>query len=351
MSTVLVIEDDVVLRDNVKELLELSNYNVITAANGKEGVSLAKKRLPDIIICDIMMPELDGYGVLQSLQRNRNTKFIPLIFLSAKTNHTDIRKGMNLGADDYITKPFLEDDLICAIESRIAKTAILKETRINKSQENIEETNINSSEICDLKDYFKIYGVKFSFEKNEIIYDEGNHANYFYLVSQGVVRCYKLDEQGKELTTEIYKEGDLFGFASITQFNYYDETAIALKNVKLFALSRINLYEILDNNHEFLFKLVQTLNDDLSKIKDRLMIMAYSTVNRKTAETILKFAEKINHKPSDLIKISRYDLASVAGIATETFIRSLTYLKKKGIIISEGRNIRILDIDRLRNII
>ena len=126
MKKILFIEDDTVVRENTAELLELSDYEVITAANGKIGVELAKKELPDIIICDIMMPELDGYGVLQALAQKPETQQIPFIFLSAKTEHKDIRRGMDLGADDYLTKPFEEEELISAIEIRLAKVSILK---------------------------------------------------------------------------------------------------------------------------------------------------------------------------------------------------------------------------------
>ena len=133
MKTILLIEDDALVRENTAELLELANYKVLTAANGKIGVSLAKTHLPDIIICDIMMPELNGYGVLQILSKEKITQQIPFIFLSAKTEHKDIRKGMNMGADDYIIKPFDESELFSAIESRLAKVAILNENKILSS--------------------------------------------------------------------------------------------------------------------------------------------------------------------------------------------------------------------------
>jgi YesN/AraC family two-component response regulator len=102
---------------------------VITASNGRNGITLAKKEMPDIVICDIMMPEVDGYGVLEALSSDSNTLHIPFIFLSAKTEHKEIRRGMDLGADDYITKPFEENDLISAIESRLAKSKILSKRR------------------------------------------------------------------------------------------------------------------------------------------------------------------------------------------------------------------------------
>ena len=125
MKKILLIEDDVTVRENTAELLELSNYEVVTAPDGKKGVDKAKEEIPDIIVCDIMMPELDGYDVLTRLSEDSETKGIPFIFLSAKTEHKDVRRGMDLGADDYLTKPFEEEDLLSAIESRLAKVEIL----------------------------------------------------------------------------------------------------------------------------------------------------------------------------------------------------------------------------------
>jgi DNA-binding response OmpR family regulator len=123
------IEDDETVRENTAEILELSNYQVNVAVNGKKGVEAARSVVPDIFVCDIMMPEMDGYEVLNELSHDLKTSGIPFIFLSAKTDHKDVRKGMNLGADDYLTKPFEEEELITAIESRIAKTEILEKSK------------------------------------------------------------------------------------------------------------------------------------------------------------------------------------------------------------------------------
>ncbi len=121
IKKILLIEDDTALRENTAELLELANYKVLTAPDGEKGVLVAKTSHPDVIICDIMMPKLDGYGVLNALSEDNRTKSIPFIFLSAKTERKDVRQGMEMGADDYLTKPFEESELIGAIESRIAK--------------------------------------------------------------------------------------------------------------------------------------------------------------------------------------------------------------------------------------
>jgi DNA-binding response OmpR family regulator len=344
---VLLIEDDVSLRGNTAEILELSGYEVIMASNGKMGVEKAVQQHPDIIVCDIMMPELDGYGVLELLSKNENTKSIPFIFLSAKTDRKDVRLGMNLGADDYITKPFSEEDLIMAIESRLAKSAILKENQniLEKVKNNDEIKTLN-----DLKNFFDDNGETLEFQAGEAIYKEGQNSNHIFLVIKGVVKCHKLDEQGKELTTALYKEDDLFGYTSFIQNISYQETATAIKNTTLVGISKDELKNVLDNNHKVTFELIQLLTKDLIDIKDQLLQMAYSSVNRKTATAILKFAEKMNRKPEDPIKISRSDLASVAGIATETFIRAMTNFKKEGLIEIEGRNIKILDIQKLQDI-
>lgn len=352
MKTVLLIEDDAILRENTAELLELSNYKVIKASNGKVGIELAKKHLPNIIVCDIMMPELDGYETLKILSKNKTTKFIPFIFLSAKTERNDVRRGMNLGADDYITKPFTEDDIISAIESRLAKISILQELNYNNQENQISQSQENQIKtLNDLKNFFDDYGDEFEFNKDDIIYREGDHSNYIYLISQGAVKCYRIDEQGKELVTDLYKEDDLFGYTSFTQNISHKETATAIANTKLLGVSILDFNEILDKNHKVVLELIELLTDDLSMIKEHLLQMAYSTVNQKTAATILKFVEKINRKPEDPINISRTDLASVAGIATETLIRALTEFKKQGIIKAEGRNIKVIDIEKLKHLL
>ena len=127
MKKILLIEDNDEIRENTAEILELANYKVVTAANGKLGIETALAEVPDLIVCDIMMPVLDGYGVLHALHKNDSVKNIPFIFLTAKTERGDLRKGMELGADDYITKPFSGTELLNAIEGRLKKADLIKE--------------------------------------------------------------------------------------------------------------------------------------------------------------------------------------------------------------------------------
>src|SRR6476661_5122684 len=122
---ILVIDDNTDIRENTAEILELAGYKTFTAENGKRGVEVAMKEKPSVIVCDIMMPELDGYGVLHLLRKNADTQNIPFIFLTAKTERSDFRKGMEMGADDYITKPFEDIELLNAVEIRLKKSEIL----------------------------------------------------------------------------------------------------------------------------------------------------------------------------------------------------------------------------------
>ena len=346
MKKILLIEDDVTVRENTGELLELSNYEVITASNGKLGVEKAKKYHPDIIICDIMMPELDGYGVLQELSKNPETANIPFIFLSAKTEQKDIRKGMNLGADDYLTKPFEEEDLLSAIESRLAKVAILSS---RNELEDIKTTDSSLSNLDDLRALISNHEL-LNFKAGDLIYEAGRQSNSFFLIKRGVVKSHRVDSQGKELITELYREDDFFGNTTFKSIAAYQEFATAIEDTQLYMVSKEQLHKILANNGRVTLELVEILSNSLSGIKEQLMDMAYGSVRKKTANTILLFAEKIRKFPLKSIRISRADLAGVAGMAPESLIRTLSDFKKEGLIEIEGRNIKLLNAEALKNI-
>src|SRR5471030_2750898 len=147
---VLIIEDNNDIRENIIEILELAGYTVYSADNGKTGVDLAIKNIPDIILCDIMMPELDGYGVLYLLNKNPETSTIPFIFLTAKAERVDLRKGMEMGADDYLTKPFDDIELLNAIESRLKKKD-LQESFYSKSLDRLTTLVSKNGGLDELK--------------------------------------------------------------------------------------------------------------------------------------------------------------------------------------------------------
>ncbi len=135
MPQILVIEDETILREEVVEWLTLEGYTTLSAQDGVLGVEIATRKHPDLIICDITMPRLDGYGVLLELNTNPATTGIPFIFLTARAAHEDIRLGMTLGADDYIAKPFTRKELLEAIHSRLSKKNVQEQQHQQKLAE------------------------------------------------------------------------------------------------------------------------------------------------------------------------------------------------------------------------
>lgn len=345
MKTILIIEDDTALRENTAELLELSGYSVSTAPNGRIGIEIAKKKLPDLIVCDIMMPEVDGYGVLEAVSLEPTTTHIPFIFLSAKTEYQEIRKGMDLGADDYLSKPFEEEELLSAIESRLVKAEIFEKMISDTSKKKGNRGDIR--DLNELKNLFDDTGENKQFKPGEIIYREGAHSTLIYLILSGIVKSHKMDQSGKELITALHKPDEFLGFTSFMDNIPYQETASCIEEVELAGIQKSELKKILGNNLDVSLEIMNILNNTVADIKEQLLQMAYSSVRKKTAQTILQFAGILNKKSGDSIKISRSDLASVAGIATESLIRTLSEFKKKGLIEIDGRNISILKLNEL----
>ncbi len=135
MKKILVIEDDKSILTIITDMLEAEDFMVIGAKNGRIGIEKAQEEVPDLILCDVMMPEVDGYGVLKSLRENLVTEAIPFIFLTAKSTKADLREGMELGADDYLTKPFTRDELMKAINTRFDKQRVIE----RRTQEQLDE--------------------------------------------------------------------------------------------------------------------------------------------------------------------------------------------------------------------
>ena len=237
MIKILLIEDNKDIRENTAEILKLAQYNVITAKNGKEGVELTLKEKPDLIICDIMMPVLDGHGVLHLLSKNEETSSIPFIFLTAKTERSDFRKGMEMGADDYLTKPFDDVELLNAIESRLKKKEILKK-EFTKNIEGINDFINEAKGIESLKKLSEERDVRI-YKKKEDIYKERNYPKGIYFVSKGKVKTFQTNESGKELITELHTAGDFFGYLSLLQDEQYTSSATALEDSEIYMIPKV----------------------------------------------------------------------------------------------------------------
>src|SRR5687768_9394613 len=210
MNKILVIDDNTDIRENTAEILSLAGYETYTAENGKKGVELALQNKPDLIVCDIMMPELDGYGVLHLLKKNADTEHIPFIFLTAKTERSDLRKGMEMGADDYITKPFEDIELLKAVETRLKRLAILEQKYAESPQGLMQFLNdvSNSGLVEKLAEKYEVE----TYEKKQMLYIEGRRPRFLYYLIKGKVKGYKGHDEGKEYITNLYSDGEFIGY-------------------------------------------------------------------------------------------------------------------------------------------
>jgi CRP-like cAMP-binding protein/CheY-like chemotaxis protein len=344
MSTkVLIIEDNNDIRENIVEILELAGYKVYAADNGKTGVDLAIKNTPDIVLCDIMMPELDGYGVLYMLNKYPETSAIPFIFLTAKAERIDLRKGMEMGADDYLTKPFDDMELLNAIESRLKK----KETIEKFYSKSLDQLNTLVSKHDGLAELTKVIQDRKSrqFKKNQVIYYEGDKGNGLYLVISGKVKTVKLAEDGRELMTGIYSTDDYIGINALLASEPFTDTATALEDSTLCLIPKEHLERLMNLYPDVAHKFIKLLSNDIREKEDQLLQLAYHSVRKRMAEAILRLHRQ--YKGEENIKVTREDMAAMAGMATETVSRTLSDFKDEGLIDKKGSIITIIDLPRL----
>lgn len=347
MKHILLIEDNEELRENTAEILDLSNYKVTTAENGKIGVQKALADKPDIIICDVMMPVLDGYGVLHLINKNPELMGIPFIFLTAKSERGDFRKGMEMGADDYITKPFTDIELLSAVEGRLKKTEILK--RNYSPDEEGVQTLLNDVKggVATLQALADNSNVN-SYKKKYIIYKEGNYPNKLFFIKKGKVKTHKSNENGKELIIDLFTEGDFFGYTALLENSKYRETAEALDDCELCIVPKED-FELLINNREVAQKFIGLLAKNISEKEEQLLGLAYNSLRKRVADALLALQNK--YKAGDeekfSMQIAREDLANIAGTATESLIRTLGDFKAEKLIEIKDGNIVILDEKKL----
>lgn len=353
MKKVLLIEDNKDVRENTVDILELSNYEVATAENGKIGVEKARQFQPDVILCDIMMPIMDGYDVLQELSKKSETASIPFIFLTAKSEKSDLRKGMNLGADDYLTKPFEEHELLEALASRLKKNDFLRK-EFSKNMEGIHEFLRDASDYLNLETISRDYRPQ-TYKKKDFIFMEGNGSHTLYFIENGTVKTYKSTESGKEFVTGIHKAGDFIGQLSLLNpEGAYLESATVLEDSEIYGIPKADFTHLLYDNKEVSRKFMDIISANLIKVQEQLVEIAYSSVRQRVAKTLLSLHEKgiIKDAPEEGIDIPREDFAGMIGTATETAIRTLSDFKEEGLIkMGQARRIILLNKKELQHIV
>jgi len=348
MKNILLIEDNEDIRENMAEILEMSNYKVYTASDGKEGVALAVQNKPDLIVCDIMMPVLDGYGVIHMLQKNPDTQNIPFIFLTAKAERAEIRKGMDLGADDYITKPFSGTELLNAVETRLRKVELMK-IELASGMQGLGQLIETVGGPDALKTFAQDRSTNL-FKKKQVIYSEGNKPYRMYYVESGKVKTYKTNEDGKEFVIGLYSAGDFFGYMPFLENSNYKDTAEALEETELAIIPKEDFEQLLHNNKDVMQQFIKLLANNVSEMEQQLLNLAYNSLRKKVADALITIHKKYGDGvPNFRIDMSRENLANIAGTAKESVIRTLSDFKDEKLIdISKG-DIIILDEKKLSN--
>ncbi len=348
MPTVLFIEDDADIRANVEELLSLARYNVITASDGKEGIEMAINNLPDLIISDVMMPVIDGFGVLHILQATESTRNIPFIFLTAKNLITDLRLAMNLGANDYIIKPFEGSDLLHAVNSLLTKTG--ERIKGNTASEPGKDDETDSKNVlaglierCETMHY----------KKGQVIFKEGSTPRFLYFIKTGKARTYKSHLDGKDLVTGLYGEKDYLGHASILEHIFYNETAEIIEDAELVLIPVKEFEKMIDTHPEVQKKFIQMLAKSLVEKQEQIIGLAYDTLRKKVASALVTIEKKYGAGTAEKYRIdmNRDELASIAGTATESLIRTLTEFKHERLIDINNGTITITNQGQLAKLI
>ena len=332
MKSLLLIEDNDDIRENTAEILELGGYKVETAENGKIGVEKALEKRPDLIICDVMMPVLDGYGVLHLLNKNPELKGIPFIFLTAKAERSDFRKGMEMGADDYVAKPFTDIELLTAIESRLNKVELLKKN-FESNAEGMHQMLNEVSGKKALEDFTKDRHSN-HYKKKQVIYSEGNHPNKLYYIEKGKVKTFKTNADGKEFTVGLHGEGEFIGYVAMLEGTVYKETAEAIDETDIAIIPVEEFRGLIESNKEVMQKFIKLLAKNVAEKEEQLLGLAYNSLRKRVADALITLQQKYkkDDKEKFSIQISREDLANIAGTATESLIRTLSDFKSEKLI-------------------
>ncbi|RZJ64633.1 MAG: cyclic nucleotide-binding domain-containing protein, partial [Flavobacterium sp.] len=343
---ILVIESDLKVLKVYTETLKLSGYQVITAIDGDSGINKAISNTPHLILCNATLGHIDGFCVLAVLSKNSITAHIPFIFISTVFRLDTLRRGMDMGADDFITRPFQDDQLIRAVEFRInklKKTDTNFEKLINVGDDNIDNIDCipNIYEIISQSNYRR-------FKKNQTLYFEGDHTQGVYFLDEGSIKTFKLNSDGRELITNLYQPKTFIGLGYLLLNSPLADTAEALENCSVYFTPKKVMLELLDEYPTLNQHFIKILSINLKQKEDQLLEIAYESVTKRLSKVLIRLNK--NASPIDYIAITRDDLAGLTGIATETVSRILSDFKHQNLIEKNGGLIHIINLKKLQEL-
>jgi CRP-like cAMP-binding protein len=282
------------------------------------------------------------------VHKNEQLRQIQFIFLSAKAERSDFRKGMELGADDYITKPFTATELLNAVESRMNKSKILREDiaeGIRGLNELLQESGKEKWES------FATGRNTEKYKKKQVIYYEGNRPQYLFFVQKGKVKAFKRNEDGKELVTTLFHEGDFFGYTAMMEGCSYKDSTEAIEESEIAFIPRSEFDELMNKNGEIASKFIRLLARNVSDMEQQLVNLAYNSLRKKVADALVLMHEKLQkeNEVNIFLNIGRENMAAIAGTATESLIRTLSDFKSEKLIDIKDGKVIILNKSKLKN--
>jgi len=294
-----------------------------------------------------MMPVLDGYGVLHLINKNPGLNGIPFIFLSAKAERSDFRKGMELGADDYISKPFNDTELLSAVESRLKKAELLK-AEYASTPAGLQHLITDFSEQKAIQQLSANRSTN-KYKKKQLIYSEGNNPSRLFYIESGKIKTFKTNDDGKELTVGLYGEGDFLGYTALLEQAVYKETAEAIEEAELSIIPKEEFDQLINTSPEVARKFIKLLAKNVTDKETQLIGLAYNSLRKRVADALIALQLKFQKEGQAIfsIHISREDLANMAGTATESLIRTLGDFKSEKLIEIKDGNISIINEKKL----
>ncbi|HTS44726.1 MAG TPA: response regulator [Puia sp.] len=351
MKRILIIEDNREIRENIAEILELEGYQVFSASSGRIGVEIAFAKNPDLIFCDIMMPDLDGYATLYLLGKNKDTMNIPFIFLTARTEKAEIQKGLGLGATNYIVKPFTDTDLLRAVQSGIQKASQISTAQSCTVQELTEFINYAKTQ----------YGLPLSKDeisrricrKNEMLFVQHDQPVAAYFVIDGKIRSYLWNEEGSQFTTNTHRNGEFLGYMAIMESSEHKDNAIAEEDSSIIMISSHAFLQLMHYDHSLGKKFIKLLAGDNIRKEERLISLAYYSFRKGIIEKLLSFSKEMkeSHREPELWEILEGNPAMHPGRDNDYAAFILDDLKTANLIDIRGKKIIIKEEKQLKRIL
>ncbi len=345
MRSILIIEENQAVLEHTATILKLAGHKIHTADTGQKGIHLATKITPDLILSAFQFSDIDGYGLLHLIRKNTKLAHIPFIFMSTLANRESFRKAMEMGADDYILKPFSDLELLNAVESRLKRMQNFAETYKNEREHPLDKYTYRHA----LKGLLENSSSN-HYQNKEIVFSQGNLPQYLFYLKSGKVKAFKRNEEGKELTVQLYAAGDFIGYIALLGNHPYQITTKALEPCEIKLIPKLAFFELIKSSTAFSLEVIRVLAKHNNQKAEQMMQLAYNSLRKRVAQALLLLKKKFSEEGQEdfYIEITREELANISGTTTESLIRTLSDFKNEELIHIKGRSIRIIDPSRLK---